>query len=182
MAEVPRARAFVFGVLKNGKTTFRGFGVTSVEDPQPITPETVFPIASISKTFTSTAMMRLIDQGKVELRAPVQKYLPEFRVQDDTASRTVSIWNLLTHTPGWEGQISAQDRGVDTLNFYALSMHDKPQISDPGSVWSYNNAGFNLAGRVIEVVSGKGIHDALKGISSIRRSDRNAPPPAPVKR
>ena len=108
-----------FGLMKNGKTTLRSFGVTSVEDPQPVTPETVFPIASISKTFCATAMMRLIDQGKVELKSPVRKYLPDFKVRDETASREVSILNLLTHTPGWEGQVSAQDRGVDTMNYYA---------------------------------------------------------------
>jgi CubicO group peptidase (beta-lactamase class C family) len=153
-----------FGVLKNGTRMMRGFGVTSVEDPQAITPETVFPIASISKTFCTTALMRLADQGKVDLKAPVNTYLPDFAVQDETASREVKIWHLLTHTAGWEGQVPAQDRGVDTLNFYAASMHDKPQISAPGTVWSYNNAGFTLAGRVIEVVSGKGIHDALKDL------------------
>src|SRR4051812_8123629 len=79
-----------FGIMKNGKSTVRGFGVTSVEDPQPITPDTVFPIASISKTFTTTAVMRLVDQGKLDLKAPIQKYIPDFRVQDETASREVS--------------------------------------------------------------------------------------------
>src|SRR5689334_18927119 len=64
-----------FGLMKDRKTMVRSFGVTSVEDPQPVTPETVFPIASISKTFAATAMMRLIDQGKVELKAPVRKYI-----------------------------------------------------------------------------------------------------------
>ena len=70
-----------FGVLKNGKTVVRSFGITNVEDPLPVTPDTVFPIASISKTFATTTMMRLIDQGKVELKAPVQKYIPDFKVQ-----------------------------------------------------------------------------------------------------
>src|SRR5215471_4524757 len=64
-----------YGVLKGGKRSIRSFGVTSVEDPQSVTPDTVFPIASISKTFTTTAIMRLIDQGKMELRAPVRRYL-----------------------------------------------------------------------------------------------------------
>jgi CubicO group peptidase (beta-lactamase class C family) len=105
-----------YGVLKNGNRMVRSFGVTSIEDPQPITPDTIFPIASISKTFTTTVIMRLIDQGKMELKAPVRKYLPDFKVQDETATREVSIWNLVTHTPGWEGQIAGQDRGLDTLN------------------------------------------------------------------
>src|SRR5262245_36603689 len=55
------------GIVKNGETTMRGFGVTNVDDPQPITPETLFTIASISKTVTATAIMKLIEQGRVEL-------------------------------------------------------------------------------------------------------------------
>jgi CubicO group peptidase (beta-lactamase class C family) len=54
-------------------------------------------------------MMRLIEQGKVDLRAPVRNYLPDFRVQDENVSRTVTIWNLLTHTSGWEGQVAGPD-------------------------------------------------------------------------
>jgi CubicO group peptidase (beta-lactamase class C family) len=153
-----------YGVLKNGNRMVRSFGVTSIEDPQPITPDTVFPIASISKTFTTTAIMRLIDQGKMELKAPVRTYLPDFKVQDEAATREVSIWNLVTHTPGWEGQIAGQDRGLDSLNFFVQGMREFPQISKPGSVWSYNNAGFTLAGRVIEAVTGKNIHETLREI------------------
>ncbi len=151
-----------FGVMKNGKVTTRGFGVTSVEDPQAVTADTVFPIASISKTFCSTAVMNLIGQGKVELKAPVRRYLPDFRVQDEKVTQDVQIWHLLTHTPGWEGQLNTDDRGAESLHVFADGMKDLPKLSDPGTVWSYNNAGFGLAGRVIEVVTGKTIHDALK--------------------
>jgi CubicO group peptidase (beta-lactamase class C family) len=93
----------------------------------------------------------------------VQRYLPEFRVQDESASREVTLGHLLTHTPGWEGQLSTEDRGVDALaHFAATIMRDLPQLAPPGQVWSYNNAGFALAGRVIEVVTKLGIHDALR--------------------
>jgi len=158
-----RVPGVAFGVVKNGETALRGFGVTSVDDPQPITPDTLLTIASISKTVTTTAMMKLADQGRVELKAPVRKYVPDFRVQDEAVSREVTLWHLLTHTPGWEGQISAEDRGTEALaHFATVVMHDLPQLATPGSVWSYNNAGFSLAGRVIEVVTGRNIHDALR--------------------
>src|SRR5262249_43929268 len=91
-------------------------------------------------------------------------YLPDFRVQDDAASREVNLWHLVTHTPGWEGQISAQDHGIETMSLFAARMKDWPQVSAPGTVWSYNNAGFNLAGRVIEVLTGKVIHDAFRDL------------------
>ena len=151
-----------FGLVKDGRLLTRGFGVTNVDDPQPITADTIFPVASISKTVTATAIMRLVEQGKIDLEAPVTKYLPEFRVQDERATREVALWHLLTHTPGWEGQVSAEDRGTETLANFAAWMKDLPQLAPPGDVWSYNNAGFTLAGRVIERVSGQSIHDALR--------------------
>ena len=151
-----------FGIVRNGQVTVRGFGVTNVDDPQPMTPETIFPLASISKTIATTAIMRLVEQGKIDLAAPVQKYLPGFRVQDETVSREVAIWHLLTHTPGWEGQLTAADRGTETLAAFVETMKDLPQLVPPGTVWSYNNAGFTLAGRVIESVTGQSIHDAIR--------------------
>ena len=150
------------GVVKDGQTTVRGFGVTNVDDPQPITADTIFPLASISKTVAATAMMRLVEQGKLDLSAPVQKYLPDFRVEDESVSRDVRIWHLLTHTPGWEGQLSAEDRGVNTMAGFLDVLRPLPQLAPPGTVWSYNNAGFTLAGRVIEVASGQPIHEALR--------------------
>src|SRR6185436_3157792 len=153
------------GVLRDGRTTIRGFGVTSAEDPRPVTEDTIFPLASISKTVTATAMMRLVEQGKVDLRAPVRTYLPDFRVQDEAVSRTVTIWNLLTHTSGWEGQVSGPDRGDDTLrNFVATTMVDLMQVAPPGAAWSYNNAGFSVAGRVIESVTGTSINRAVRDL------------------
>ena len=151
------------GIFKNGQLTIRGFGVTNVDDPQPITADTVFTIASISKTFTATAIMRLVEQGRADLKAPVRKYIPEFRVLDEAVSRDVTLWHLLTHTPGWEGQLSSEDRGAEALAHFATTvLRDLPQLAAPGEVWSYNNAGFSLAGRVIEVISERNIHDALR--------------------
>src|SRR5438093_1803319 len=150
-----------FGVLRAGHATVRGFGVTSVDDPLPVTPETTFPLASISKTVTATTMMRLIEQGRVDLHAPVRKYLPEFRTQDEAVSRDVTIWHLLTHTSGWEGQLSAVDRGEETLARFVAGLSTNMQLAPPGAAWSYNNAGFGVAGRVIEVITGKSFSDAI---------------------
>jgi CubicO group peptidase (beta-lactamase class C family) len=152
------------GVVKDGRALMRGFGVTNLEDPQPITPETVFPIASISKTVAATAVMRLAQEGRVELHAPIQRYLPGFRVADAGASREVSLWHLLTHTPGWEGQLNTVERGDATLAEFTDSLTELPQLAAPGEVWSYNNAGFGVAGRVIEVVTGASIHNALRDL------------------
>src|SRR5262245_1142312 len=153
------------GILNNGVVTTRGLGITNVEDPLPVTTHTVFPIASISKTFAATAIMRLVEQGKIDLRAPVRKYLPDFRVRDEAASRDVTVWHLLTHLGGWEGQVSGPERGTDTLrNFMATTLPDLMQVAPPGKAWSYNNAGFSIAGRVIEVVTGTSINQAIRDL------------------
>ena len=152
------------GVISDGEVTVRGFGVTNVEDPLPVTAHTVFPIASISKTFAATAMMRLVEQGKVDLRSPVRTYLPEFRVRDEAASRDATVWHLLTHLGGWEGQVSAPERGTETLKLFAGSLADLMQIAPPEKAWSYNNAGFSIAGRVIEVVTGAPINRAIRDL------------------
>jgi CubicO group peptidase (beta-lactamase class C family) len=152
------------GVIADGKETIRGVGVINVEDPLPVTEHTVFPIASISKTFTATAMMRLVEQGKVDLRAPVRTYLPDFRVRDEAASREVTVWHLLTHLGGWEGQVSGPERGTETLKNFVGSITDLMQVAPPGKAWSYNNAGFSIAGRIIEVVTGTPINRAIRDL------------------
>jgi len=159
-----RIPGVALGIFENGRVTLRGFGVTSVEDPLPITDHTVFPIASISKTFAATAMMRLVEQGKVDLRAPVRRYLPDFRVQDEAVSRDVTIWNLLTHTSGWEGQVSGPDRGEETLKHFVSTIGGLMQLAPPGAAWSYNNVGFSVAGRVIETVTGTSINAAIRDL------------------
>ncbi len=110
-------------------------------------------------------MMRLVEQGKVDLRAPVRTYIPNFRVRDSTVSRDVTVWHLLTHLGGWEGQVSGPDRGSTTLeNFVATTLPDLMQVAPPGKAWSYNNAGFSIAGRVIEVATGKSINAAMRDL------------------
>jgi len=153
------------GIVSGDSVAIRGFGVTSVEHPQPVDAHTVFPIASISKTFAATATLRLVEQGKLDLRDPVRKHLPDFRVRDETASREVTLWHLLTHASGWEGQVSGGDRGVDTLkHFVETTITDLMQLAPPGEAWSYNNAGFGVLGRVIEVVTESSIHRAMRDL------------------
>lgn len=163
MAEY-RITGVAFGLSKDGASQRRGFGLTNVDNPQPITPDTVFPIASISKTVVGTALMRLHDQGRLDVEAPVRDYLPTFRVADASATRDVRIWHLMTHTPGWEGQLSTPDRGPATLASFTQGLVDLPQLARPGEVWAYNNAGWGVAGRVLEAVTDSTIGEALSDL------------------
>lgn len=152
------------GVAYNGQVQIAGVGITNIEDARPISAHTVFPIASISKTFAATAMMRLVEEGKVDLRAPVRTYLPELVLKDSTVARDVTVWHLLTHLGGWEGQISGPDRGSETLSAFVAAMPDVMQVAPLSAAWSYNNAGFSIAGRVIERVTNMSINNAIRSL------------------
>jgi CubicO group peptidase (beta-lactamase class C family) len=151
------------GIYADGKRQTRAFGVTSVENPLPVTENTLFQVGSITKTFTGTAVMRLVGQGKLELDAPVRDYLPAFHVQDEVASRRATVRTLLTHMGGWEGDLFYDPgNGDDALARVIDRMAELEQIAPFNTIWSYNNAGFYVAGRLMEVVTGKPYETAIR--------------------
>jgi CubicO group peptidase (beta-lactamase class C family) len=144
------------GIWHKGRELAECFGVTSVEHPLPVTPDTLFQTGSISKTFTGTMLMRLVEQGKVDLDAPVKTYLQGFRVQDQNVSEKVTVRHLLTHMGGWVGDyFNSFGNGDDALDKMVKDIARLPQVQPLGTIWSYNNTGFNVASRIIEIVSGK---------------------------
>jgi CubicO group peptidase (beta-lactamase class C family) len=144
------------GLLREGEEHVAGFGVTSVESPLEVTPETLFQIGSITKTFTGTVAMILVERGELDLDAPVRRYLPKLRLEDEQVAARVTMRHLLTHTAGWVGDWFADHgNGDDALERMVADLARLPQLTPLGDVWSYNNAGFYLAGRVIEVVTGE---------------------------
>ena len=85
-------------------------------------------------------------------------------MRDEAVSRDVTVWNLLTHTSGWEGQVSGPERGEDTLSNFVTTIADLMQVAPREAAWSYNNAGFSVAGRVIEAVTGTSINRAMRDL------------------
>ncbi len=151
------------GLWHDGEMATTAFGITSVENPLPVTEGTLFQIGSITKTFTGTLVMRLVEQSKLDLDAPVRTYLPDFRVADADASARVTLHHLLTHTGGWDGDLFLDTgAGDDALAKYVAAMADSVQLAPLGTLYSYCNSGFSVAGRIIEVVTGKCYQDALR--------------------
>ena len=151
------------GIWKQGKEYSAGFGVTSVEHPLPVTPDTLFQTGSISKTFTGTLMMMLAEQGKVNLDAPVRKYIKDFKLRDTNVAKQVTVRNLLTHMGGWVGDyFNDFGTGDDALDKMVKDIARLPQVQPLGTIWSYNNTGFNIASRVIEVVTKKPYEQAVQ--------------------
>ncbi|MBN1874638.1 MAG: beta-lactamase family protein [Anaerolineae bacterium] len=150
------------GLLHNGEVETGAFGVTSVDHPLEVTDETLFQIGSITKTFTTTAMMRLVEMGKLELDAPVRTYLPDFKVADKEAS-SATLRHLLTHTAGWVGDFFLDTgAGDDAVSKYIAQIAELEQIAPIGMAYSYNNTGFYVAGAIVEAVTGKPYQAALK--------------------
>ena len=153
----------VVGVFHDGKEYVAGFGVTSVEHPLPVTEDTLFQIGSITKTYTATALMRLVEMGRLEVDAPVRAYVPALRLSDESVAAQVTVRHLLTHTGGWVGDyFNDFGLGEDALSRMVASLALLPQLTPLGAVWSYNNTGFYLAGRIVEAITGKSFETALK--------------------
>lgn len=154
------------GVLHKGRAFASGFGVTSIEAPDPVDTETLFQIGSTTKTFTATAIMKLVERGEIELDAPVRRYLRDLRLKDPDVARKVTVRHLLTHTGGWAGDLfyEGSERGDDSLALSMERLKTAPQLTPLGSVWHYNNAGFYIAGRIIEKVTKKSYEQAIREI------------------
>ena len=151
------------GVYHQGTEQHAFFGVTSVENPLPVDENTLFQFGSTGKTYTATAMMRLVEQGLADLDAPVRTYIPEFRVKDEDVSKDVTLLHLFNHTAGWEGDLFTDTgNGDDALARYVELMADLTQASPLGTTVSYNNASLSLAGRIIELLTGTTFEKAIK--------------------
>lgn len=152
-----------FGIYVGGETYSSGSGVTSVDNPLPVTDETIFQIGSISKTFTATLMLQLVEQGQLELDARVRTYLPQFCVQDVAVAEQVTVRHLLTHMAGWTGDVFTDTGNNDDANQqYVAAMATFEQLAPLGTIFSYNNAAFAVAGRIIEALTGMSYEQAVK--------------------
>jgi CubicO group peptidase (beta-lactamase class C family) len=115
------------------------------------TPDSIFQIGSITKTFTTTLVMQLVDESLVELDTPLRTYMPEFTLGDAEAAGRITVRHLLTHTNGMDGDFFQDTgRGDDCVERYVLACAALPQLHPVGEAFSYCNAGFAILGRLIE--------------------------------
>ena len=163
LAEELHVPGVAVGVLHDGREAHAFHGVTSIENPLPVDERTLFLCGSTTKTFTATAIVRLVGQGLVDLDAPVRTYVPELRVEDEEAAASVTVLQLLNHTSGWEGDFFRNTGdGDDALARYVDAMSGLRQLTRPGAAVSYNNAAFGVAGRLVEKVTGSPYEAALR--------------------
>ncbi|MET8846365.1 serine hydrolase domain-containing protein [Amycolatopsis sp. NPDC004625] len=125
--------------------------------------DSLFQIGSITKVWTTTLAMQLVDDGVLDLDQPVRKYLPEFVLGDEDAAARITVRQLMCHTAGFEGDIFTDTgRGEDRIEKYVATLGDVPQLFAPGEMFSYNNAAFCVLGRLVEVLRGRTYDECLQ--------------------
>ncbi|NIM95082.1 MAG: serine hydrolase [Anaerolineales bacterium] len=150
------------GVLHNEFLSTKGLGVTSIKNPLPVHEETLFQIGSITKTFTCSAIMSLIENEKLSLDTKIINILPDFKLKDDEVTSNCNIQHLLTHSGGWVGDFFIDTgSGDDALDLYMNRMTDLDQVASLGSYYSYNNSGFSLLGLILERIHEKSYEEAI---------------------
>ncbi|MET7327113.1 serine hydrolase domain-containing protein [Nonomuraea sp. NPDC005650] len=152
------------GVLAGGREFRASHGVTSLDNPLPVDDRTLFHLGSVTKTFTATALMRLVAEGRVELDAPVRRYVPELTLADEAAAARITVLNLLNHTAGLDWNLIDIEEGDGSLAAFVAQLPGLALIAPPGARASYSQAGYNLAGRIIENVTGLSYERAMSAL------------------
>jgi len=167
-------------VLKKGKVVkAKGYGFANVEWTVPATPETVYQLASITKCFTATAVMQLVEDGKITLKDNISAHLPHL----PSAWSEVTVWHLLTHSSGIKSytQLAAiadnPEKHFNAAEMIAL-VADLPLEFRPGERYEYSNTGYYVLGMLIEKCSGQSYGNFLEkrifkpaGMASTRVND-----------
>ena len=156
--------AVSIAIWKNGKLSTAAAGILNLSTGVEATTDSIFQIGSITKIFTTCLVMKLVEQGKIDLDTPVKYYLRSFSIADPQASETITVRQLLNHTSGMAGDYFPKDERENGPHIarYLDRCAQLPLIHQVGEGFSYCNAGFTIAGRLIEVMTGMSWYDAME--------------------
>jgi dipeptidyl aminopeptidase/acylaminoacyl peptidase len=138
-------------------------GVLNVSTGTPVTDDSIFQIGSITKVWTATLVMQLVDEGLADLDQPVVELVPDLRLSDPDVTKRLTLRHLLNHTSGIDGDVFTDTgRGDDCLEKYVALLADEAQNHPIGVTWSYCNAGFSILGLVVERLTGTTWDQAMR--------------------
>jgi CubicO group peptidase (beta-lactamase class C family) len=151
-----------FAVARGDETAVAWTGTANLRTGLPVVRDTLFAAGSVTKVFTVTLVMALVDEGLVDLDAPVMSYVPELASYRDERAEDITVRMLLNHTSGLPGNVTFDiPRGPDCVARFVEAVGGYALNAPPGKYWSYTNGGLVVAGRVAEVVTGLPFNDAL---------------------
>lgn len=159
-AEKAHYPGLAFGIVLDGKLVYSGgIGYADVAKKTPATPQSLFRIASMTKSLTAMAILKLRDEGKLRLDDPAEQYIPELKTHRYLTADAprITVRNLMTHSAGFPEDNPWGDRQLADSDADLLSLI-KGGISNanaPGVAYEYSNLGFAMLGRIITVVSGR---------------------------
>ncbi len=150
-------------ILNDGDVADAAYGVLNLRTRTNTTTDSLFQIGSITKVWTATLVMQLVDDGLLDLDAPLVTYLPKFRVEDPDVTTSVTTRHLLAHTSGIDGDLFLDTgRGDDCIERHVDACATLGQNHPLGATMSYCNAGYTMLGRLIEVLRGATWDDVLR--------------------
>jgi len=162
-ANVPGA---ALAIVQNREIVYaNGFGTTSVEDGGlDVTAQTLFRIGSTTKPLTGTAIMRLVEIGKLDLDRPIREYVPWLPIGADGAGERITLRMLLSHTAGLPFEIPLHGhRDLEGLeDSLRKELPNLNLFAPPGTIWLYSNLGIDLVGYILETIYGKHYPDAMQ--------------------
>lgn len=154
------------GIVRNGETIYlKGFGDASLEKNTRVTPQTIFDLASVSKSFTALSALLLWHDGLIDLDQPLATYIPEFKTADESESSLITVRELLNQTSGLPSTFSeplAYHDGPEAFRQLVLAMSDVRLMNPPGSTFEYSNLNYSLLGALVERVSGLEFEDYVQ--------------------
>ena len=153
------------GVFQGSEVRSNGLGVADIRTNEPVRPDTVFQLASLTKIFTASGIVAAASNAGLDLSAPIAAWYPSFAVSDPTVTETATMTHLLSHSAGWADMLEPHsDSATDTLAHYVEQMASFPQITQPGALFNYSNSSYLLAGHILATVTGEPYETSVKNL------------------
>jgi CubicO group peptidase (beta-lactamase class C family) len=159
-ARVPGA---ALGIWAGGQEILAAAGELSAATKVSVTADSLFQVGSITKIWTATMIMQLVDEGQLSLDTTVAEVMPGARLGAGDLGGQVTVRHLLTHTSGIDGDVFTDTgRGDDCVERYVGLLAETPSVFTPGAAYSYCNSGFVVLGRIIEILDGQSWDESLR--------------------
>jgi CubicO group peptidase (beta-lactamase class C family) len=158
------------GIVKNGEIVYaRGFGLQSLDTRVPVTPDSIFCVASISKCFVACAAMQLVEQRRLDLDEPLVRYLPYFRLADNRFQQ-ITLRQVLSHTSGmpdmdeilYDELVANPEYDEGAPERYVRSLASRKMVAAPGERFKYSNIAYNVLGDLLAKTSGQTFEEYMK--------------------